>query len=154
MNSKYQLTQEGLSDLKEEQVRLIGRRRELATSISEARDQGDLSENSEYQFAKEEQEKNENRLVEIEDIIQKAKIIDQKVAHNLISLGSKVELINKANQKKAKYLLVGTLEANPTVGKISDESPLGLALINKTVGETISLNLPNGTVDYEVLAIN
>jgi len=151
MNKIYQITKEGKKELEAELEKLKGRRGEIADKIAEARDYGDLSENAEYDAAREDQGLVESRIAEIEDILLNADII--KVGKkSSISLGSKVELKN--GRKTITYTVVGPVEANPLEGKISNESPIGVALFGKKVGEKATVTTPKGTINYEVVAIS
>ena len=150
MKKAYQITQEGKVELEAELVELKGRRGEIAEKIANARDYGDLSENAEYDAAREEQGLLESRIAEIEDILMNAEII-KGGSKNKIGLGSSVEL--KANGKTFNYSIVGPVEADPLEGKISDESPIGEALLGKKVGEHAVITTPKGEIDYEIVSI-
>ena len=123
----------------------------VITAISEARAQGDLSENAEYDAAREEQGLVETRIAEIEDILQNAQII-AATDNSQVHLGSTVEL--KLNDKILTYTVVGRIEANPLEGKISDESPIGQQLIGKKVGDAVTITTPKGELTYEVVKIS
>jgi len=150
MKKMYQLTAEGKKELELEFEQLKSRRGEIAEKISDARDYGDLSENAEYDAAREEQGLVESRIAEIEDILQNAEIIKANKASS-VGLGSKVELKN--GNKTVHYHIVGPVEANPIEGRISNESPIGHALMGKKVGDTVSVNTPKGEIRYEIVAI-
>ena len=154
MPQKFQLTQEGIEEIKAERERLLVRRDELARSIAIAREQGDLSENSEYQISKEEQNKNENRLSEIDNILRNTVMIERPSGRGQVALGSSVDLLESSTGQKSTFSLVGSLEADPLVGKISDESPLGQALIGKSVGQDVVVEGPELTVTYTIKAIS
>lgn len=154
MPQKFQLTQEGVDEIKAERERLLVRRDELAKSIAIAREQGDLSENSEYQISKEEQNKNENRLNEIDNILRNVVMIERPSGRERVSLGSSVDLLEAASGRKSKFSLVGSLEADPIAGKISDESPLGQALIGKSVGQDVVVEGPEVTATYTIKSIS
>jgi len=151
MNKLYQITKEGKKDLEAELEKLKGRRGEIAIKIAEARDYGDLSENAEYDAAREDQGLVESRIAEIEDILLNADII-KAGKKSSISLGSKVELKN--GRKTTTYTVVGPVEANPLEGKVSNESPIGVALFGKKVGDKATVTTPKGTINYEVVAIS
>jgi len=151
MNKLYQITKEGKKELEAELEKLKGRRGQIAEKIAEARDYGDLSENAEYDAAREDQGLVESRIAEIEDILLNADII-KAGKKSSISLGSKVEL--KSGRKTIAYTVVGPVEANPLEGKISNESPIGVALFGKKVGEKATVTTPKGTINYEVIAIS
>lgn len=151
MKKAYQITQEGKTELEAELVELKGRRGDIADKIANARDYGDLSENAEYDAAREEQGLLESRIAEIEDILMNAEII-KSGSRNKVALGSTVEL--KANGDKiVKYSIVGPVEADPLAGKISDESPIGEALLGKKVGEHATITTPKGETTYEIINI-
>lgn len=150
MKKQYQITVEGKKELEAELLELKSRRGEVADKISEARDFGDLSENAEYDAAREEQGLLETRIAEIEDILVNANII--KASHkDTIGLGSRVEL--KIGNKSAIYTIVGPVEADPLEGKISDESPLGMALYGKKVNDSVTITTPKGEITYKVATI-
>ncbi|MDB5177687.1 MAG: transcription elongation factor GreA [Candidatus Saccharibacteria bacterium] len=151
MNKLYQITKEGKKELEAELEKLKGRRGEIAVKIADARDYGDLSENAEYDAAREDQGLVESRIAEIEDILLNADII-KGGKKSSVGLGSKVELKN--GKKMITYTVVGPVEANPLEGKISNESPIGTALFGKKVGEKASVTTPKGTINYEIVAIS
>lgn len=146
----YQITAEGKKELEKELEELKSRRGEVADKISEARDFGDLSENAEYDAAREEQGLLETRIAEIEDIITNADIIKSS-GKGTIGLGSIVEI--KSGAKTFTYTLVGPVEANPLEGKVSNESPIGMALYGKKVGESVVITTPKGDTTYEVVSV-
>lgn len=150
MKKMYQITAEGKKELEAELETLKARRGEIADKIAEARDYGDLSENAEYDAAREEQGLVESRVAEIEDILLNAELI--KVgSKSKIGIGSKVELKNGA--KSMEYHVVGPVEANPVEGKISNESPIGLALMGKKVGDQATVTTPKGDITYDIVAV-
>lgn len=151
MKKMYQITDDGKKELESELDDLKGRRGAIADKIAEARDFGDLSENAEYDSAREEQGLVESRVAEIEDILLNAEIIKSSKSSK-VSLGSKVEL--KTDGKLASYILVGPVEADPLEGKISNESPLGVALMGKKVGDSATITTPKGKIDYEIVKIS
>lgn len=150
MKKQYQITLEGKKELEAELNELKARRGEVADKIAEARDFGDLSENAEYDAAREEQGLLETRIAEIEDILNNAEII-KGGSKKAIGLGSKIELT--ASGKKFHYTLVGPVEADPLEGKISNESPLGVALFGKKVGDKATISTPKGDVTYAIAQI-
>ncbi|MGK2896327.1 MAG: transcription elongation factor GreA [Candidatus Saccharimonadales bacterium] len=150
MKKMYQITASGKTELEAELEALKARRGEIADKIAEARDYGDLSENAEYDAAREEQGLVESRVAEIEDILLNAEII-KSTKKSAVTLGSAVELKNGATT--VKYHLVGPVEADPVGGKISNESPIGVALMGKKVGEKATVETPKGTIHYEVISI-
>lgn len=150
MKKMYQITDEGKKELEAELAELVGRRGAIADKIAEARDFGDLSENAEYDSAREEQGLVESRVAEIEDILLNAELI-KAVKSSKVILGSKVELT--IGKKSTTYSVVGPVEADPLAGKISNESPLGLALMGKKVGENATITTQKGEVTYQIIAI-
>lgn len=150
MKKQYQITAEGKKELELELVELKSRRGEVADKISNARDFGDLSENAEYDAAREEQGLLETRIAEIEEIVTNADII--KASHkSAIGLGSRVEL--KTGAKKVVYTIVGPVEANPLEGKVSNESPIGMALYGKKVDDKVTISTPKGDINYTVVSV-
>ncbi len=150
MRKLFRLTQAGVDELKAEREALIGRRPEIADSIRTARELGDLSENAEYQAARADQERNDNRVSEIDTILNNLEVI-KKSTGSKVQLGSVVTLKGAKNSKE--FQVVGTVEADPLNGKISDESPIGQALIGKKVGEEVEIKTPAETTTYTVAAI-
>jgi len=152
---KTVLTYDGLKKLEEELQELkIVRRKEVAQKIKDARGQGDLSENAEYDAAKEEQAEVEARIVNLEKMLRNAEVIDEEDLNTeIVGLGSTVTLFDAEFQEEIAYTIVGSAEADPINGKISNESPLGAALLQKTVGETVSVEAPDGMIEYRIVAI-
>lgn len=150
MNKKFQITNEGKKELENELEQLKSRRGAIAEKIAAARDYGDLSENAEYDAAREEQGLVESRVAEIEDILQNAEII-KATRKSTVGLGSKVELKNGA--KSITYHIVGPVEANPLEGRISNESPIGLALEGKKVGDEATVVTPKGEITYKITSL-
>ncbi len=153
MKKQYHLTKDGLAELKAELAQLIARRSEIAEDIASARSQGDLSENAEYHEAKEEQGRNEGRIEEIENILASAEVIEIPKDDNKVRLGSKVELKNQKGKTK-EFQIVGTVEADPLNGKVSDESPIGQALLGKKEGEEVEIKTPADTTTYKIVDIS
>jgi transcription elongation factor GreA len=151
MKKIYQITDEGKKELEAELLELKSRRGAIADKIAEARDFGDLSENAEYDSAREEQGLVESRIAEIEDILLNAELI-KTTKGSKVALGSKVEL--KMGEKTVVYSIVGPVEADPLEGKISNESPIGVALMGKKVGDTASIITPKGETTYEIVKIS
>jgi transcription elongation factor GreA len=151
MKKMYQITAEGKKELEIELVELKSRRGAIADKISDARDFGDLSENAEYDAAREEQGLLESRIAEIEDILLNADLI-KAGSKTKVSLGSKVEL--KTGNKSVTYTIVGPVEADPIEGKISNESPIGEAVYGKKVGDSATITTPKGSVTYKIVSIN
>jgi len=146
MKKTYQITAEGRVELEKELKELKNRRGEIADRIAEARDYGDLSENAEYDSAREDQGVVETRIAEIEDILLNAEEIKAKKGGK-IHLGSKVTLKNGTTKV---YTVVGPVEADPMNGKISNESPIGLALMGKGEGEQVTISTPKGDTTYTI----
>lgn len=151
MNKQYRLTTAGIKELEEELVTLIARRGPIADAIRTARELGDLSENAEYQAARQDQDRTESRISEIEHILRNAEAIKESKGDTKVRLGSRVTLKNDG--KKKEFQVVGTVEADPLEGKISDESPLGQAVIGKKVGDEVEIVTPIETATYKVVEI-
>lgn len=147
MKKQYHLTREGLAELKAELAELISKRTEISEAIASARSQGDLSENAEYHEAKEDQSRNEGRIEEIENIVTNAEVIETPKDDNKVRLGSTVKLKSEDGKTK-QFQVVGTVEADPLNGKISDESPIGQALLGKKEGEEVEIKTPADTTTY------
>lgn len=150
MKKLYQLTIAGKKELEAELKYLKSRRGEVADKISEARDFGDLSENAEYDVAREEQGLVETRISEIEDILINTEIIKGGNGSK-IGLGSQVEL--SIGKKVVNYVIVGPVEADPLEGRISNESPIGKALFDKKVGDEVVISTPKGKTTYKIESI-
>jgi transcription elongation factor GreA len=150
MKKTYQITDEGKRELEAELEELKGRRGAIADKIAEARDFGDLSENAEYDSAREEQGLVESRIAEIEDILLNAAIIKAGKSSK-VALGCKVEL--KTGDRTVAYTVVGPVEADPLEGKISNESPIGVALMGKKVDDAVTIKTPKGEIAYEIVSI-
>ena len=151
-----QITAEGLQKLEEELAqRKSVIREEILERIKEARAQGDLSENSEYDQAKEDQGKNESRIVELEQMIKTAVIIDTSASskEGKVSLGCTVVLKDMETDEEETYTLVGTTEADPFDNKISNESPVGKAVIGKKIGDVVVAVTPAGELSYKILEV-
>ena len=150
MKKTYQLTPGGKQELEAELEQLKSRRGGIADKIADARDYGDLSENAEYDAAREEQGLLETRIAEIEDVLMNAELI-KSGSNGAIGLGSVVTL--EKDGKKVEYTLVGPVEANPLEGRVSTESPIGQALMGKKVGEKVELTTPKATLTYAINSI-
>ncbi|HEV2339522.1 MAG TPA: transcription elongation factor GreA [Patescibacteria group bacterium] len=155
-NKKIYLTEEGLEELKKEHDELTKKKRpDILDRLSDAREQGDLSENAEYAAAREELSFIDGRIEEIEELLKQVVIIQEKAHKNggkkAVALGSKVTLT--VGGKKETFSVVGEWEADPTEKKISHESPLGKALLDKTVGETVEVEAPAGKIIYKIVRI-
>ena len=153
--NKKILTYIGLRALEEELENLkVVRRKEVAVKIREAREQGDLSENAEYDAAKDEQRDIETRIEEIEKILKNVEVVDEdEVDLDKINIGCTVTLYDKEFEEEVEYRIVGSTEANSLAGKISNESPLGKALLGKAVGEDVEVEAQAGVIEYTVLKI-
>ena len=149
------LTYEGLKKYEEELQELrVVRRREVAQKIKEAREQGDLSENAEYDAAKDEQRDIEARIEELEKILKNVEVVDEdEVDLDKINIGCKVKILDLEYNDELEYKIVGSTEANSLKGKISNESPVGKALMGTKVGDVITVETPAGTFQYKVLEI-
>lgn len=156
MAEKQFLTKKGY----EERVALLEnlkvvRRKEVAQKLKEAREQGDLSENAEYDAAKDEQRDIEARIEELEKILKNAEVVvEDDVDLDTINIGCTVDVYDKEFEEEIVFQLVGSTEANSLEGKISNESPVGKALIGKKVGDVVSVETQAGVIEYEVLKIN
>lgn len=153
MKKQFRLTKDGIAELEAELAALIAERGPIADRIKTAREFGDLAENAEYQSARQEQDKNEARIGEIEHILQNAELIARPKGDSKVQLGSHVELKSQDGKIK-KFQVVGTVEADPLEGKISDESPLGLAVLDKKEGAEVEIKTPAETVVYKIVAIS
>jgi transcription elongation factor GreA len=149
---KIFVTPEGLEKLKSEYKELTEvKRTEIAERIKEARDLGDLSENSEYKSAREEQAKIEGRIAELEEVIKRAAVVKKVKDKKRVDIGCVVKVHLEGQEQE--FRIVGATEANPAEGKISHESPLGRALLGKKVGEKVQVEAPAGNVVYKILDI-
>ena len=149
------LTQEGYQKL-EDEVELLKtvRRREVADRIKVAISFGDISENSEYDEAKNEQAQVEERIMKLESMIRRAVIIDEsKIDSNIVTIGSIVKLNDIEFDEEVEYTIVGSAEADPYEGRISNESPVGKALLNKVVGDVVDVHVPDGIAQFKILEI-
>lgn len=147
------ITKEGLKKLKMEVAELKDNKRaEIAERIQTAKELGDLSENAEYAEAKDEQAFIEGRIMEIEAILRNATIIEKTSKNGKVQVGSRIKIKDEAEERE--YFIVGSNEADPTAGKISNESPLGQAFIGKKKGDIVEIELPRGTKRIEIVAIH
>jgi len=144
------LTIEGKAKLEQELEERKEKRKEIIEKIELAKEHGDLSENAEYHEAREDQSFNEGRILEIENILKNASVATQ-IKGQGVQIGSKISI--KFNGDEKIFTIVGSHEADPLMGKISCDSPLGEALINKEVGETVVVKAPKGPIDYQILSI-
>jgi transcription elongation factor GreA len=152
MKKMFSLTQAGVDELKQEHSNLVSQRGAVAERIKQARELGDLSENAEYQTARDEQDRLEGRISELEHILQNVQVIKISKNNGEVRLGSVVELKN-GNGKPTRFQVVGTLEADPLNGKISDESPIGQALLGKKKDDKVEITLGKKTTTYKVVKI-
>lgn len=155
-NRETILTPEGVLKLEQELTHLkTVRRREVASRIKQAIAYGDLSENSEYDEAKNEQAFIEGRIVSLENMLKNAKIIDDEdITTDVVGIGTTVKLLDVEFDEIIEYTIVGSAEADPSKNKISNESPVGRSLIGKTQGAEVEVAVPDGEVTFKVLEIN
>lgn len=149
------LTYEGLKKLEEElEVLKSVKRREVAERIKQALSFGDISENSEYDEAKNEQAQVEARIAQVESMLKHAKVIDEdEISTDVVSLGSKVKLHDMEFDEEVEYYIVGSTEADPSKSKISNESPVGSALMGKKKGNIVEVSVPDGVIKFKILKI-
>lgn len=152
---KTVLTYEGLKKMEDELQDLkVVKRKEVAEKIKEARSQGDLSENAEYDAAKEEQAEIEARIITLEKMLRNAEVIDEEeIGTSHVNIGNRVKLYDEEFEEDIEYVLVGSAEADPSTGRISNESPLGVALLGHKIGEEIEVDAPDGILNYKILDI-
>ena len=155
MDKKNILTYQGLKKLEDELQDLkVVKRKEVAQKIKEAREQGDLSENAEYDAAKDEQRDIEARIEDIEKILKNAEVVvEEEVELDKISIGCTVRILDCEYDEECEYKIVGSTEANSLKGKISNESPVGRALLGAKVGDTVKVETQVGDLEYKVLEI-
>ena len=155
MAKQITVTQEGLKNLEDELAERKGKiRNEIKEAIKIARGFGDLSENSEYDEARESQAKNEHRILELEEMLKHVVVIDEDTASsNKVTLGKTVTVKNVATGKETVYNIVGPTETDPFERKISDQSPIGIALVGKRVGDEATAETPKGLVVFKILEI-
>ncbi len=155
MTEEVLLTKEGYDEIVAEHENLVAvRRAEVAEKLKEAIAQGDLSENADYDAAKNEQAELEERIYKLENMIRKAKIIDDsELAGDQVTVGLTVKVLDINEDEEEEFTIVGSTEADPFEGKISNESLVGAALLGKTAGEEISVEVPDGVVNYRILEI-
>jgi len=149
MKKQFHLTQQGVDELRKELTELVALRSEIANRIKTAREFGDLSENMEYSAARQDQERNEARITEIDHILANVQVITTPNNDSKVVLGSTVKLKSDSGKVK-QFQVVGTVEADPLNGKISDESPIGQALMGKKEGEKIEIKTPTETTSYTI----
>lgn len=149
---KVYVSKEGLERFKQELSDLITvKRKEIIERIERAKELGDLSENAEYAAAKDEQAFTEGRIIELQDMITRAEVINGSGKVDLVRVGSKVKVKN--DDTETEYEIVGVAEADPLTGKISNESPLGRSFLGRRIGDKVQIQVPKGTVVYTILEI-
>lgn len=155
MDKKNLLTYQGLQKLENELQELkVVKRKEIAQKIKEAREQGDLSENAEYDAAKDEQRDIELRIEELEKLLKNAEVVDEdEIDLDKVSVGCKVKVYDVDFDEEMEFKIVGSTEANSLQNKISNESPVGAALIGKSVGDVVDVETQAGVLQYKVLEI-
>jgi transcription elongation factor GreA len=153
MNKLFHLTKQGVTELQNELKELVGQRAIIADRIKTAREFGDLGENMEYTAARQDQERNESRITEIEHILKNVQVITTPKNDSKVVLGSTIKLKSEDGKTK-QFQVVGTVEADPLNGKISDESPIGKALIGKNEGEEVEIKTPVETATYKIVDIS
>ena len=151
----FKMTAEGKAQLEAELDSLKTEGRiDIAEKLKVARSYGDLSENSEYDEAREEQGKIESRIVELEEMLKNVDLIDESGNTDQVNVGTKVRIFNRTRNKEVEYYLVGSTEANASLGKISDQSPIGKAIIGEKVGRVVHVEAPAGVMELEILEIS
>ena len=155
MNDELLLTQEGYDNIVAEYDELVSvRRAEVAARIKEAISYGDISENAEYDSAKNEQAELEERIHQLEEMLRKAKIVQEEdVKGDKVNIGLKVTVKDTDTGEKEVFSIVGATESDPFNGKISTESPIGKSLIGKKKGETVAIEIPDGVINYKIMKI-
>ncbi len=154
-NQEVYLTAKGLKKLEEELEHLLNvKRQEVAQRLHEALEGGELIENAEYEAAKNEQAFVEGRILELENLISRATVIRKRRAGDVVRIGSKVVVKENGRRRKEEtYMIVGAAEANPKEGLISNESPLGKALLDRKVGDEVEVMAPSGTLKFKIVKI-
>jgi transcription elongation factor GreA len=152
MNKLFHLTKQGVDELQGELRELVSQRAAIADRIKTAREFGDLGENMEYTAAMQDKERNENRITEIEHILKNVQVINAPKGDSKVVLGSTVKLKSEDGKTK-EFQVVGTVEADPLNGKISDESPIGKALMGKAEGAAVEIKTPAETATYKIVDI-
>mgnify|MGYP001444740276 CR=1 FL=1 len=155
MDREVILTEEGYHKLKEEIEYLsTAKRREVAERIKTAREFGDISENSEYDDAKNEQAQLESRITQLEQKLRNARVVDtEHVSTETVSIGTRVTVKNLASKSVDEYAIVGSAEADPLVKRLSNESPIGKALLGRKKGEKVTVTTPRGATQYQIVKI-
>ena len=151
MEEKMYITQENKEELEAElKMRCEDKRREIKDQLEFAKSLGDLSENAEYHQAREDQGRNEDRILEIEHILQVAEVVVSKNKHTVVDIGAHVVIQKKGEKTEQEFIIVGGEEADIEMGKISYLSPIGAAIFGKEIGDTVSFNTPKGEMTYTV----
>ena len=152
--TKFKMSRERYDEIaKELEYLQTVREKEVADQIREARSYGDLSENSEYDEAKTEQGKLYSRIAEYKNLLENAEIVEGGASSGAIAIGSRVRILDVEYSEEEEYQIVGSQEANPAVGRISDESPIGRALLGHQPGDVISVEAPGGRFEYKILKV-
>ncbi len=151
MHKQFKLTKEGVEELTAEKEHLTSQRGAIAERIKLAREFGDLSENAEYSSARQEQERAESRIGEIEHILQNTELITAPKKKDIVELGNIVVLNGPSGEKT--FTIVGSVEADPLEGKISNESPIGQSLMGRKVGEEVEIITPGNTIAYVIKSV-
>jgi len=152
----FVVTKEGLKSLQDELETLsTTRRRQIAERLKEAISYGDLSENSEYEEAKNDQAFVEGRIMELEEMLKTAKVVDEK-AHSkqVVEIGTKVKILSIKKKEELEFTIVGSTESDPFNGRISNEAPLGVALMGSKLGDVVTVSMKDGKTDYEILKLS
>ncbi|MGI6728596.1 MAG: transcription elongation factor GreA [Anaerovoracaceae bacterium] len=155
MSEVILLTQEGYDNIVSEYEELVTvKRKEIAERIKEAISYGDISENSEYDSAKNEQAELEERIMKLENMMRNSKVINQnEISDDRVNIGLKVKIKELNSGDLIEFSIVGSTEADPFEGKISNESEVGKQLLNKKIGDIVEVNVPDGVIRYEVMDI-
>ena len=151
----HYVTQEGLDNLRDELAKLMAQRPVISAQIAEARDKGDLSENAEYDAAREAQGLLELKIAKLQDTVANARVIDEsKINTECVQMLNKVKLKNLANNSVVEYTLVGESEANFKEGKLAAATPIGKALLGRKKGDVVEVKVPSGLLKFEILNIS
>lgn len=145
------VSSQGLEELKKELAKRKANRKDIAEKISSAKELGDISENFEYHEAKEQQAINETRIIQLDEMVKDFVIIEETTGSQRIELGASFDV--QVGKEKRPFQIVGSTEADPTSGKISNESPIGQAFLGRKAGETVEVKVPSGKVSYKILSI-
>ncbi|MEG0035081.1 MAG: transcription elongation factor GreA [Oscillospiraceae bacterium] len=151
---KFKMSRERLDEIREELLYLeTVREKEVSEQIKEARSFGDLSENSEYDEAKTEQGKLYSKIAELKNVLENSEVIEKSENTNGVVLGSRIKVECLEDGEHEEYQIVGSQEANPMTGRISDDSPFGRALLGHAIGDTVAVEAPVGTINYKIITI-